>query len=252
MKIKYQILNKALIRVSLLLIFIFLIFNCPSAFAWKLPLEISTVAEDGKKVSNKLVVGIEAGATDGFDYIWDTQALVSNPNPDNPAVLRAYIKNDSAGREDLKQLWKDIRGTGNGGSSTTWDITVNSVSAGKSVDISWDIPPGALKDGERLVLKDNSKPGNDNKPVQIDITQSPGYSYVSGDGETRSLSLTLSRPKGNNNSHKGSSGLGCGTIKQNNNNDSADSRGSAAAILILFIPLAVLRFIRLTRIRLFI
>ena len=229
-------------RASCLFAFCILIFNFSPAFAWKLPLEVSTISDDGKKVSNKLVVRIEAGATDSFDNIWDTQALVANSDPEAPALLRAYLKNDSEAREDLRQLWKDIRGTSPTGSSTTWDISVDSVPAGKSVVINWEVPPGAIKNGERLVLKDN------NKPVQMDITQTSNYSYVAGEGETRTLTLTLSRPKSANNSVS-SGGFGCGTIKPYNN-DSTNGWSNAAAILLLLLPVFLLRFIRLTRVRL--
>lgn len=229
--------------------FLLLIFNFSSAWAWKLPLEVSTVSDNGKKVYNKLVVGIESGATDGFDNLWDTPALVSNPDTDSPVLLRAYLKNDMEAREDLHQLWKDIRGTVPNGSRTTWDIAIDSVPAGKPVVISWEIPAGAISKGERLILKDSNKLGPDKNPVQMDITQTSEYSFVSGEGETRSLSLTLSRPKSSRS--KSSSGFGCGTIKPNSDDSGNGSgRSDASAILLLFSPLLLSRFIRLTRLRL--
>lgn len=231
--------------------FLLLIFNFSSAYAWKLPLEVSTVSEDGKKVYNKLVIGIESGATDGFDNVWDTQALVSNSNSvsGSPSVLKAYLKNESEGEEELRQLWRDIRGQGANGSTTTWDIIVDSVPAGKSVVISWQVPQGVPGKGERLILKDNNTTGADEKPVQMDITQTSEYSFVSGEGEARYLSLSLTKPK--KSSSKSSSGFGCGTIKsQNNDSDGGNWPGDASAILLLLSPLLFSRFIRLTRLRL--
>lgn len=229
--------------------FLILLSTFSPAFAWKLPLEVSTVSDDGKKVYNKLVVGIESGATDGFDNLWDTPALVSNPDSNSPVLLRAYLKNDMEAREDLHQLWKDVRGTAPNGSRTTWDITVESVPAGKPVLIKWEIPAGAISKGERLVLKDNNKPGTDNNPVQVDITQTSEYSFVTEEGDARFLSLTLTKPKSSHS--KSSSGFGCGTIKpDNNDSDSGNGMGGISAVLLLLSPLLLTRFIRLTRLRL--
>lgn len=247
MKIKYQISKIKNITFA----FLFLLFAFSPAFAWKLPLEVSTVSDDGKKVYNKLVVGIESGATDGFDNLWDTPALVSNPDSSSPVLLRAYLKNDMEAREDLHQLWKDIRGTVPNGSRTTWDITVDSVPAGKSVVINWVIPAGVISKGDRLVLKDNNNVGPDNNPVQVDLTQTSEYSFVSGEGEVRALSLTLTKPKSSHS--KSSSGFGCGTVK-NHNDDSGNGNvpAEASAVLLLLLPILFSRVIRLTRVRLYI
>lgn len=235
-------------KIILFFLIFTLLLTSGFAYAWKLPLEVSTVSDDGEKVYNKLVVGIESGATDGFDNLWDTPALFSNSDPSSPVSLRAYLKNESAANKDLYRLWKDIRGTTLNEGNTTWDITVDSVPAGKSVVLSWEIHPGVINKGERLVLKDNNSLGTDNRPVELDITQTTSYTFVAAEGETRSLSLTLSEPKSDN--HSGSSsGFGCGTIKlHNNDSDSGWSR--AIGILVLCLPVVLIRFIRLTRLRL--
>ena len=251
MKIKYQIskLSVNVLIFNLIFALFILIFTFSTAFAWKLPLEVSTVGEGGKKVYSKLVIGEESGASDGFDNIWDTQALVSNTDPDSPLVLKAYLKNESEGQEELRQLWKDIRGTAPGGHATNWDIIVESVPAGKSVVISWVVPQGVPGKGERLLLTDNNNKGADEKPAQIDVTQASEYSYDSVEGETRTISLTLSKTKKSRS--KSSSGLGCGTIKsQDNDHDGGNWPTDASAVLLLLSPLLFLRFIRLTRLRL--
>ena len=43
------------------------------------------------KIYNRLVAGIEAGATDGFDNLWDAPALTASPDPEKKPVLRAYF-----------------------------------------------------------------------------------------------------------------------------------------------------------------
>ncbi|MBI5192682.1 MAG: hypothetical protein HZA08_04460 [Nitrospirae bacterium] len=258
MKIKYQIsdikiTNRILKKSGKFLIlhfifaFLFLIFNFSSAHAWKVPLEVSTTSDTGKKVYNKLVVGIEQGATDGFDNLWDTPSLVSDPNQDSQVLLKAYLNNENEVRDDMKRLWKDIRGTAPNGTTTSWDITIDSVPAGKSVVINWDIPEGIVGKGERLMLKDNDKVDADNKPVQMDMTQVSSYTFEAGETGARSLSLSLSRSKSHHS--KSSSGLGCGTIKSYHN-DFRDGNGKIASIILLFLPVILVRLKRLTRVRL--
>ncbi len=220
--------------------FCILIFNFSSAYAWKLPLEVSTVADDGGKVYNRLVIGTEQGATEGFDNLWDTPALVSHPDPDNPVILRAFI--NGAGDGEMQRLWKDIREQIREG-STMWDITVDSVPEGKEIVVSWDILPGLLKNGERLVLRDNGNVGNDGQPMQVDVTRESDYVFVSGGEDARSLSLVLSKEPEKRSRSGGGSGFGCGTIKFQKDDDQPFNGSAAAGIIVLLSPFVFMRLL---------
>src|SRR3990172_2398581 len=81
----------------------------PSVQAWQLPVEIAVSSDTGEKTYIKMVVGLEKGATDGFDNLWDTPALASHPDPDRAMLLNAYVL--VKGRTgETGRLWKDIRG----------------------------------------------------------------------------------------------------------------------------------------------
>lgn len=227
--------------------FLFLIFNFSLAYAWKLPIEVAAVSDDGKKAYNKLVIGIESGATDGFDNLWDTPAILSHPDPNSPLVLRAYLEGQGGdGEPEMDRLWKDIRSTTSKG-DTVWEIAVDSVPKGKAVDISWNVPQGLLKAGERLVLKDNDRIGTDGKPAETDMTWASSYSFVSESEEPKSLSLVLSKEAVNNSKSGSGSGFGCGTIRPPEDGPSAGGRDTVdMSIIVLFLPLL---FLRLTRLR---
>ena len=216
---KFKILVQNSRLLILIINFAFLIINLPLAYAWKLPIEVSTVTNDGKNVYNKLVVGIESGATDGFDNLWDTPAILSHPDPDAPLLLRAYITtptltlpNQGGVEEETKRLWKDIRGTSTK-DNKTWDITIDSVPKGKAVLINWEIPQGVLKPGEKLVFRDGGEIDSNGEPVRADISQVSGYAFVSTGEEPRSLSLVLSKEVTDSKRSGSGSGFGCGTIK---------------------------------------
>jgi len=114
---------------------LFVIFNlltvCSSAYAWKMPLEVSTVGDEGEKVYNKLVVGVEPDALDNFDNLWDTPAMLSHPDHVKSLQLRAYLSvKDDKGKE-TNQLWKDIKANSKG--EKQWNINIDTASAGKVV-----------------------------------------------------------------------------------------------------------------------
>lgn len=245
--------------VIFMIILVWQILSSSPAFAWKMPIEVSTTTNDGERVYNKLVIGIETGATDGFDNLWDAPAMLSRPDPDNSMLLRAYItptlslplegggKKGGGGEEETRYLWKDIRGAKSSG-DTIWEVTIDSVPVGKSVVISWDVSPGLLKGGERFVLKDNDKVGADGEPIQIDISQTDSYTFVSAGDEPRSLSLVLSGKSANKSSGSGS-GFGCGTVKSHRGGGHGGGR-DVLSVIVLFLPVIILRLLRLTQKRL--
>lgn len=217
----------------------------PSSYAWKVPLEVTTTV-DGEKVYNKLVVGIEPDATDNFDNLWDTPAILSHPDSENHILMEAYLNGKGNGPEGTKHLWKDIRGTATKG-DTAWDITIDYVSAGKSVVISWNAPQGLLKKGERLVLKDNDSSGSDGQPIQVDMTAASNYTFESAGGEPRSLSMVLSKEAANNTSSGGGSGFGCGTVRPHTGGGPSNGLIALFNMTLLFAPVLFFRLIRLTR-----
>ena len=254
MRIKYQISNikNTWLKFYILICsfaFLFLIFifslDSTSAYAWKLPIEVSIGAENCEKVYNRLVVGIEPDATDDFDNLWDTPALTSRPDPDSPLVLRAYLNGKESVGVETRPLWKDIRGAKTSG-DTAWEITIGTVPQGKRVVISWDVPQGLFKKGERLVLKDNEKAGDDGEPIKTDMTQASNYEFVSNGEGSRSLSLVYSKdrqPSGCG------SGFGCGTIRSDKEAP-PDDGAAATSMVLLLLPIAVIKLIHLTRLRL--
>lgn len=223
-----------------IIIFSFLILSQP-AFAWKIPVEISTTGDNGEKVYNKLVVGVEPDAMDGFDNLWDTRAMLSHPDQ-GKLILRAYLSSKDKKGNETNQLWKDIKGTTTG--DKAWDINIESVPAGKSVGIKWDVPDVLITSGERLLLRDNDKTGLDGRPVEIDVTEEAIYSYISDGADTRSLTLTLSKEVKAKSKKGSSSGMGCGTITYG---EKPPSNGSDAflSMLLLLSPLFITKVIRI-------
>ena len=219
-----------------------ILFGLSTAYAWKMPFEVSTTTDEGLKIYNKLVIGVESGATDRFDNLWDTPALLLQPDPDAAVYLSAYITGNDNDTQGGNKLWKDIRDSISK-RDIIWDITVESAPAGKTIAISWIIPQGILETGERILLRDNDKLDADGKPVEVDISKASNYTFVSAD-MSRSLYIVLSKKSANSSSSGSGSGFGCGTIRSFRDG-SNDSGMSALNIIILFSPLVILKLFRL-------
>ena|SRR4030067_323505 len=209
-----------------------------SVHAWQLPIEVAVSSDTGDKTYIKMVVGLEKGATDGFDNLWDAPALASHPDPDRAQLLNAYIHGKGSTAE-TGRLWKDIRGVEKSG-STEWVIKIAPLPMGKIVSVQWSIPDGMLIAGERLVLKDNNNLDKDGRPAETNVLGTPGYEFTSdGDGE-KTLSMVYSRDSSGGSS--GGSGFGCGTVKDRG----GDSGGTGTIDIMAFILFSpfILRFIR--------
>src|SRR3990172_8432615 len=110
-------MKKWILRYSLAAVFISICLSAvPSVQAWQLPVEVAVSSDTGDKTYIKMVVGLEKGATDGFDNLWDTPALSSHPDPDRTVLLNAYIHGNGRTGE-TGRLWKDIRGKEKPGTS---------------------------------------------------------------------------------------------------------------------------------------
>jgi len=234
-------------KVTLYALYILLamfFYNDDSVSAWQIPIEVSTVNSENAKVYNRLVAGVESGATDNFDNMWDTPALNTSPDPANESGLTAYIlgKPFSTLRDSdaATRLWKDIRGPVS--DLTRWDLVIDSVPEGRSVVVSWSLPQGVLKAGERLVLQDDDMVGPDGKPVAADLIGKSNYVFVSNGEGAKRLSLVLSKET-KSSSDSGGSGFGCGTVKSQNDGP-PDSGAAAVIVIIIFSPLIFIRMLR--------
>ncbi len=231
------------------LIFIWNLLIIPAVYSWQLPLEVTVSGGNGEIIRSRLVAGVEKEATDGYDNLWDTPALITSPDPDSPVTLSAYFSRDINDdlRPDLvsgnRYLWKDIRGTAKAG-DTVWHITLDSIPKGKNVTVKWDVPQGNLKANERLVLKDNGTAGTDSQPAVTDIMQASSYEFVSEGYGSRSMSLVLTTGRANDSNGGSWNGLGCGTIKTGRSNTSSWKNDSLVNLFLLFSPLFFWRFRR--------
>src|SRR3990172_7211609 len=134
-------MKKWILRYSLAAVFISIGLSAvPSVQAWQLPVEVAVSSDKGEKTYIKMVVGLEKGATDGFDNLWDTPALTSHPDPDRALLLNAYIHGKGSTVE-TGRLWKDIRGVEKSGSSE-WVIKIALPPMGKMVSVKWSVPDG--------------------------------------------------------------------------------------------------------------
>ena len=224
-------MKKLLLYSSCVVVAVLLTYT--DIYAWQFPIEVSTYNDNGAKVYNKLVAGSESGATDAFDNLWDAPALINSPDPENKPLLRAYFTPYHSQGSGFNTLWKDIRGPVKG--DTIWDMTVDSVPEGKNVIVTWTMPMGMLKPGERLVLRDNDKAGADANPVKTDISQTLSYEFISDGEGPRSLSLVLSKESSGSASSGSGSGFGCGTVKSADNTP-LDGGTSAVGIMVLLMP----------------
>lgn len=238
--------NRILKFLILNLNFAFLILNFNlSAHAWQFPMEVAAFRDNGEKVYNKLIAGIESGATDSFDNLWDTPALLSHPDDDSSLALRAYfIPQGGGGEAEKARLWKDIRGMTKG--NTTWEITIDSVPAGKIVVVSWELPPGLLKAGERLVLKDDEA-GADGQPIHTDVTQTSSYALISDSDKPKSLSLVYSKESTKSSGSGSGSAFGCGTIRGTHEGGPSDDGTAIPGIIVLFSPWIYIKLLRRLR-----
>ncbi len=233
-------MKKCILRYSLAAAFISICLSAvPSVQAWQLPVEVAVSSDTGDKTYIKMVVGLEKGATDGFDNLWDTPSLASHPDPDRAMLLNAYIHGEGSTGE-TGQLWKDIRGVEKPG-ATEWVITIDPLPSGKLVSVQWSVPDGMFSAGERLVLKDNNNLDKDGRPAETNVPGTPGYEFTSdGDGE-KTLSIVYSRDSSGSSS--GGSGFGCGTVKDRGG-DSADPGNQVIMMVILFSPLILSRLLK--------
>ncbi len=236
----YFRMNKWITKFSFVVAFTGVCLSAVSSVqAWQLPVEIAVSSDTGDKTYIKVVVGLEKGATDGFDNLWDTPALVSHPDPDRDILLNAYVHGKER-KGETGRLWKDIRGVEKQG-NTEWVIKIDPLPEGKVVSLQWTVPVGMFNAGERLVLKDNNNLDKDGKPAETNVLNEPGYEFNSDGGGEKTLSMVYSKDSSGSSSG-GGSGFGCGTVKDRGGDNGG--RGTIDIIALILFSSFILRFIR--------
>ncbi len=117
-------LSKHIISVSLLVI-LCIIPATAGATDWEIALKIQSGT-----AYNNLVLGADATATNGYDAIWETYALMGG-------TVEAYFPHPEWGLVH-QEFHRDIRAH-NSGAAIEWPLTVNSSLTNANFTISWDL-----------------------------------------------------------------------------------------------------------------
>ena len=176
-----------------------------SMASWQVNLEVSAPdpASDTGTASNKLSIGTDPTATDGYDNKLDTPALLKG-------TVQASISHPEYASNQQK-LWRDFR---KDSLPQEWQIEVASSGTNNPIKISWKIDaPGNLS--FTLIDKDSNQ--------EISMASSTEYSYSSTTTAPKKFLLkasenlsitpsTGSQSSGGASSAGGSKGGGCGYI----------------------------------------
>lgn len=108
-----------------------------------------------QRAETRLVIGQDAGATDGLDGAFDVPAFLGGE-------IMAHIALDSG------QFWKDIRALCEAGCKKTWHITVEATAQKETVTLSWE--PASAPQGLWLVDETTGK--------AIEMRATGSYSYL--------------------------------------------------------------------------
>lgn len=178
-------------------IILLLTISTTSLAAWQVNLDISTPDpnSDTGIASNKLVIGTDPNATDGYDNQFDTIALLDGP-------VQAYISHPeyAAGQQ---KLWRDIRMDS---LPQEWEIEVEAVDS-KDISITWQID---TMENLQFTLTDMDT----NKEIRL--KSSTAYSYRNTSSLPKSLLLRVEEGSLNiKQTGKSGKGGGCGYIIKN-------------------------------------
>ena len=210
-----------------LIIIIILNITTVSFAAWQVNIEVSTPepSSDTGVALNKLSIGTNTTATDGYDNQIDIIALLGGP-------IQAYFPHTEYSISQQK-LWRDYR---KDSLPKEWEIELTSSKADSPIKIIWKIDaPGNLKFS--LLDKDSNQ--------VINMITSSEYSYTSTTTAPKGFLLKVTenqstKPVTNNpgaNNAGGIKGGGCGYIKNSGGKDEKDYGQNALSIIILMIPL---------------
>lgn len=134
-------ITKRLILLNLLLVVLFGLFS----FAEAAPEWQATIWVTSGDAKNRLELGADPTATDGFDKAWDSYAMLGGS-------LRAFFP-----RPDwhpvFQQYWRDIRAKAPG-KPTEWTFVIESDKVNTDVTLTWDL--SLMPDGYPISLTDDS------------------------------------------------------------------------------------------------
>ncbi len=202
----------------------------PVQAAWQVnfQVELPDPSADSGLASNRLMLGIDNTATDNFDNLLDTVAY------DGGRVNAYFLHPEYVMAKS--RLWQDMRELQ---LPKTWEVEVSSSLDGQA-KISWDT--STVPSNVSLKLTDGQT------GTSIDMKSMSEYTFQNNPSVARKITLLASEDAAGNSSQTASKGGGCGYIKDIGNNKSNPMNPGTAAlnILILFIPLVGLRFLRLT------
>lgn len=130
--------------------------NAYGAEALDWEINITAVTETG--AGNKISIGQNNSATNGFDGYFDTPARLEGD-------IEVYIDN-SGWNENVKKYWRDIKATNDSG---TWTFHVATKITDTNITISWD---NSKLDGVNSVTLKNNDTG-----ISVNMKSESSYTY---------------------------------------------------------------------------
>ena len=147
--------------------------------ASELALTVAVPSQDaeGGVAQNRVRLGVEAGATDGFDPRWDIPAVFPSP------VLTAVIRRPGTSPSD-PSLWWDFR---SGTFPQEWEVTVTSDQPGAPVALAWTVPPTVA--GQCSQVSWTMRDMLTDQPVDLTMSTAT-YGYTNQVGTARRFLVT--------------------------------------------------------------
>lgn len=197
-----------------------LIITSSSFATWQINVEISTPDTDSDTgiASNKLYLGTDPAAADGYDNNLDTIALLDGP-------IQAYFPHPEYPTNQQK-LWRDFR---KDSLPKEWEIEVTTIEMNSPVKINWEINvPEKLN--LTLIEKESNK--------EIDMTSYSDYTYNNNSILPKKFLLKVTGEVSGETSRKGG---GCGYIKNTRQRGNPMNEYGQIAInfIILIAPLLI-------------
>ena len=166
-------LNRLLLVIAIFIVsLIFLEGMAPASPDWQITLNVTA-----GNAQNRLVLGADSTATDGYDNLWDTYALLGGD-------LQAYFPHPEWNMiHDVFQ--RDIRAHAPG-QTIEWSMTVEYPATGTDITISWDL--SYIPSTYPVYLIDNQT------NQQIDMRTSTQYTFIYNGTGTFRIDVTEPSP----------------------------------------------------------
>ncbi len=140
---------------------------------WQVALNVGT-----ENASNRLVLGADDTATEGFDNVWESMALLGG-------MVKSYFPHPEwKVRHDAFQ--RDIRKLASG-TTKEWRFIVDSSLTNERININWDLTQ--IPDDYDIQLID------DTTGSQTDMRLSPSYDFIYTDVRSLRVAVTTTDPK---------------------------------------------------------